>query len=199
MKAKKLELRPGIGEWDGEQGHDLYIDGKKIENNVFYYNKGTKHSFSEDQYSKKDIKKIFSCSFSELPDKIHISNFFLLKPDMASSCLSFIIRSGKKCTLEYLLTINSTNSMTLWNSKTFLLKLVENLEKKGFKKYPKDRIDIDDDGEANFQMTVIHNNLKDNIGETDKKYSEIIQHAEKETHAHMLKLAIAEGKKKFKS
>jgi hypothetical protein len=189
MKAKKLELRETGKDKDDILIYELFNDDKKFLDKKFLFDDEVKMISSQGDLSLKDIKKIFACSFAEFPDKIRLNNFFELNEDNSLSCLSLIELSGEKCTLEYYFIVNDKDRMTSWNSINFLLILNENLVSIGFEIQEKDFISLDRDGSADMHVYVIHENLNDNIGETDKKYSEIIHQAEIKTHAQMLELA----------
>ena len=196
MKAKKLELRTGKGELNGQPRQELYLNGKMVEDNSYYYDERSKLIVSNEEFNLEDISKIFKCSMEDIPNKMQLGLFFRLLPAKYPFSLATIDRVGKKITFEYGISLYDIKSMTLWNSKTFALKLMKNLEKKGFIEHPRNGISMPDDDCPDFSVLIINKNITDIIGKAfNENCRELIQ-AIRLTESQMLKLAIAAGKKK---
>jgi hypothetical protein len=196
MKVKKLELREVERIPSGYKSIYLFINGKKTERNHFSLDENTNITRGGNIFDKNDCDKILSCSFLDLPDNSLIGSFPDKYLGTNISTLESITRKGKKLISNYYISVSYYKKGLIWNAEIYLEELTTNLANKGFSWKKRDRRVEDSENSFYSMIDYNHKNTKGTLLENVNECIELIKQAEKETHARMLKLAIAKGKKK---
>jgi hypothetical protein len=196
MQELKLKFRIGNVKVKSEHNNTIYMEGKKFIRNEFHFDKNKKFTYSNMENTTFVDEWLLAQIFSKFPDKFIFEHLFVFNSDKKKINLNDLFRSRKIYTLQNFSIDISKASLFVWHTKTYISMVIQNLIDKGFGKLSEHIIFSDINGYSNFHLWIIQDNPKDNIGETEKKYSEIIKQAEKETHTLMLNLAIADGKRK---
>ena len=195
MKAKKLEFREEIKAPNNYKSIYLFINGKKTDIGGFDYDSNNILKNKGSLLKKKDSDKILSFSFQDLPDNSTIGSFEGYFSETKTPQLDSLTRKGKKLISSYYIMVLCNKTGIIWNGAIYLEELSSILAKKGFTWENDDNHihDWDDSFGCSFDFT--HKNTTGTLLENVNECMEIIKQAEKETHARMLELAIAEGKK----
>jgi hypothetical protein len=196
MKAKKLELREEGKTTDGKKRYYLYVNGVAAYHRGFEYNEKTKLIESSYVLEKEDGEDILSFLFSDLPDNILLGDLSDNKVETKTTCFNSISIKGEELISYYYINIDHDDKSFIWNPELFIIEMKTILIEKGF------AFDNEIATPSFFDDSVLgncsfkHANTKGTLLEIVSEAIELINQAEKETHARMLKLAIAEGKRK---